>query len=92
MPAKKKAQVGLEDRIVSNSELLALLEDRELMKEGVRSYRQKDKAVKAAIVELGEETPFRIGPYYIDKKRTEGRHVEFEVDPGSRIVINKVVD
>ena len=63
MPTKTKAQVHMDDRMVSNSELLALLEEREDLKEGASAFRNKDKDAKNAIIKLGEEPPYRIGRF-----------------------------
>lgn len=63
--AKKQAQIALEDRIISNSELLALLEEREHLKEAaratVKTYREKDKQTQKAIEKLNEAMPYRCG-------------------------------
>lgn len=88
MATETKAQIGMEDRIVSNSELLALLEEREHLKEGAAVYRAKDKAAKEAIIKLGEEPPYRIGRFLITKKSREARTVEFEIQAGESVRIS----
>lgn len=85
--AKKKAQVSMDDRIVSNSELLALLEEREHLKDGVAAYRAKDKQTKDAITKLGEEMPYRCGRFIITEAKHDARHVEFDAEAGQSIKI-----
>jgi hypothetical protein len=77
----------MDDRIVSNSELLDLLEQRETAKVGAANYRAKDKDAKEAIIKLGEEPPYRIGRFIITKRSHNGRHVEFDTEAGSTINI-----
>jgi len=89
MPTKKKAQIGMDEKIVSNSELLALLEERETLKEGASRFRAKDKEAKDAILKLDEEPPYRIGGFLITKKNHNGRHVEFDINSGTTIKIDK---
>jgi hypothetical protein len=84
---KTKAQIHMEDRMVSNSELLALLEERETLKEGATAYRDKDKATKNAIIALGEEPPYRIGRFIITRKEHQARHVDFDIQAGASVKI-----
>ena len=96
MPTKKTAQVSMDDRQVSNSELLALLEEREHVKASASevnsAYREKDKAVKDTITKLGEKLPFRCGPYLISERKNEPRHVEFDAEGGTSISIKNTED
>ena len=87
MAAKKKAQVSMDDRVVTNSELLALLEERETLKEGAARYREKDKQTKDAIQKLDEPMPYRVGRFIITSRQHEGRKVEFETAAGTSIKI-----
>ncbi len=82
----KKSQLSMDEKQVSNSELLALLEEREDKKEAVREvaqeYRDIDKQTKELIAKLATdpkyEPPYRVGPFLITKTKRESRHVEFD--------------
>jgi len=89
MVTKTKAQVHMEDRLVSNSELLALLEERETLKEGALAFRNKDKDTKNAIIKLGEEPPYRIGRFIITQKTHQARHVDFDIQAGASVKISR---
>ncbi len=95
MAAKKKAQMSMDDRVVSNSEVLALLEEREDKRDALAAFRKADKDAKEAVKKLiadGEKPPFRIGPYLISQKEHEERHVEFEITGGTTIKIQNTED
>ena len=87
MATKNKAQIGMDDRIISNSELLALLEERESLREAARAFRNKDKDAKDAVMKLDEPMPYRIGRFIISETKREGRHIDFEVSPSSSVKI-----
>ena len=85
--AKAQPQHELGETVVENTEVLALLEERETLKEGAASYRTADKAAKGALAGMEAKVPFRIGRFVIDRKPTVSRHVEFDTDAGIRLSI-----
>ncbi len=89
MTSKKRAQIGMEDRVVSNSELLTLLEERETLKEGAKAFRAKDKHTKDTIKGLDEPMPYRVGRFLIDKTERPARSVSFETNASVGIKISR---
>ena len=90
MATRIKAQVGLEDRIVDNPELLEMLENRQELKAATKEYRQADKKAKDKIASIQTEMPYRVGRFIISKQAISARSVSFETNPGSRIAIKTV--
>lgn len=85
--AKAQPQHALGETVVENTELLALLEERETLKQGAADYRAKDKEAKGALAGVEEKTPFRVGRFVIDRQATAGRTVSFETAAGVRLTI-----
>ncbi len=85
--AKTQPQHELGETVVENTEVLALLEERETLKEGAASYRTADKAAKGALAGMEAKVPFRIGRFVIDRKPTAARSVSFETAAGVRLSI-----
>lgn len=90
MVTKAKPQIGLEDKIVTNPELLALLEDRQERKTQAKEYRAVDKKAKEAINALNEVPPYRIGRFLISRETVKAKTVAFETNEGSRVSIKTV--
>jgi len=90
LPTKTKPQIGLEDKIVTNPDLEALLEDRQLRKAQAKEYRATDKKAKEAINALNEVPPYRIGRFIISRETTKAKSVAFETSEGSRVSIKTI--
>ena len=90
MAVKNKKQIGLEDKIVSNSAVLELLMIRENMKGALHNYNEADRQAKAAIEAIEDSPPYRIGPFYIERNHRKGRHVEFDTQDKAGISITKI--
>jgi hypothetical protein len=84
---KTKPQVSMDDHIYDDPELLRWLDNREELKEYLRQYRQADKKAKERIRTIEAPTPFRVGPYVIDLKKSPGHSVWFETQESARITI-----
>ena len=85
--AKAQPQQELGETLVENTELLALLEERETLKEGATAYRGKDKEVKTALAGVEAKTPFRVGRFVIDRKAVPAKDVSFSTEAGFRLDI-----
>lgn len=84
---KEKAQIGMDDNVVENQELLNILRAREELKDKAAAYRTTDKDAKDKIKSLKLKFPCRVGEFLIDMKPTESREIEFTTKPGNRISI-----
>ena len=86
-------QTSIYETVIDDPELAAALEERLKRKTSVananKRYRQIDETVKARLEELdlGDEAPVRIGRFIVTRKRTAGRSVSFETEPGARLWI-----
>lgn len=89
-PPRKQAQIGLEDKIINNPELEALLEERQELKPGVSEYRAADKKAKEAVLAIDTPTPFRVGRFIITKQAVPAKSVAFDVNESSRVTIKTV--
>lgn len=82
-----KPQIGMDDTIIENPELLRLLEEREDLKESVANYRAVDKKAKGMIQGIETPTPYRVGRFVIDRSKVAPREVNFEIAEGFRFTI-----
>lgn len=88
MPTSKtQEQHELGETLVENTDLQALLEERETLKDGAAQYRSKDKEVKTARAGVETPTPFRIGRFVIDRRAVAAKDVSFSTDAGYRLNI-----
>ena len=85
--AKAKAQISMDDRIVKDGELEALLENRQTLKGGIADYRQADKDARKKIGMVSVEMPFRCGRFIISESMSHPGHVEFDKAGGTRLTI-----
>ena len=85
--AKAQPQHGLGETVVENTELLALLEERETLSQGKRDYNAKDKEAKAMLAGIEAKTPFRVGRFVISRQTTPAKTVSFETPAGFRLNI-----
>ena len=87
-------QVGMDERVIEDSELEAALEERLSRKNSYselqRQYGEADKRAKGLVEALGLSTGevIRVGRFRIEKRATAGRAVSFETKPGSRISVS----
>lgn len=97
-PPAGDPQDGLFDRTVDDSNLEALLDQREDLKrarkEAQAAFKETDDAVKARIAEfdLPDGEVARCGKYRIEKKATKPRSVAFETEGSSRLDIKLFED
>jgi len=87
MGPKPKAQIGMDDNIVQNPDLEALLDKREGLKEYTAEYRKVDKDAKAKIATITTPMPYRVGRFLIATQSVPAKSVSFETDPGTRVTI-----
>ena len=87
MATKKQAQIRLDDRILQEPEIEAMLENRQDLKEGATAFRKADKEVKSKLSSLNQPMPFRIGRFIIDRQVRGAKHVEFDSEAGSTLKI-----
>jgi hypothetical protein len=85
---RTKAQIGMDDKIVSNPELEALLEKREKLKEGQAAYRAVDKEAKEKLLKEPTIPPYRIGRFVISKNIRTPHEVNFTTEAGESISIS----
>ena len=94
MSTKVKAQLGMDERVVEDSELEAKLEAREGLAQARRTAvirfkgadQQARDALEALDIEVG--TPVRIGRFRVTKQPLGSRSVSFETDPTVRLRIS----
>lgn len=93
MTAKAKGQVGMDETVLEDPELEALLETRAKRAASklalTADYKKADKAAKEALakVTIPEEGAIRVGRFRITKSTTAANHVEFDTEAGSRVRI-----
>jgi hypothetical protein len=90
-------QVSLYETTIENAELEAALEELQETKEKLRPLNKQKKDGAAAAKLLVEaldlsDGPVRVGRFVIALKPTAARHVEFDADPGERLVIKLLED
>lgn len=91
-------QMGMDERIVDDASLEALLDKREELKlarkEAQAAFKEKDDAVKARIAEfdLGDGEVARCGKYRVERKVVKPRSVSFETSGSSRYAIKLFED
>jgi len=90
MATKLKAQIHMEDNIVQNDDLEALLEDRQEKKQSAADYRKVDKKAKEKLATIQTPKPFRIGRFIIAEQKVDAKHVEFESGETVRLSIKTV--
>ena len=90
MATKTQAQIGLDDRIITNPELEKLLEERQERKAQAKEFRAVDKKAKETINALNEVPPYRIGRFVISRETVKAKSVAFETSEGSRVSIKTV--
>jgi len=90
MATKMKAQIHMEDNIVKDDALEALLEDRQEKKQSASDYRKADKKAKDKIGTIQTAKPFRCGRFIIAESKTEAGHVEFDKSGGTRLTIKTI--
>lgn len=89
--AKKQAQIGLEDRMVEDADLLALLDGRHKAKEAqaraAATFKGWDDKAKAKVEGLDlVEGVHRCGVHIITVGKTKARDVEFTTEGGKKTV------
>ncbi len=87
MAVKKKAQIRLDDNMVDNPELLAVLEERQRLKGVVSEYRKKDNVAKSMIEKANLPIPCRVGRFVIERIDRPPHTVSFETEAGSTLSI-----
>ena len=99
MALRSVDQMALDETVIEDPELEALLEDREKKKAAAsiaRSiFKEADDAAKGEIRKHGEIDDIgalRVGRYRITRKETPARAVSFETEAKSRIAIELVDD
>ena len=90
MATKVRAQISMDDKVVSNLELEKLLEERQELKQSVSNYSKADKKAKAEIQKVQTPLPFRIGRFIIGKQEVAAKSVAFETGKATRITIKTV--
>jgi hypothetical protein len=96
MPTALDPQLGLDEKVVDDEELLALLDRRSATAaartEAARAHKVvHDQAMK--LIEkhdLAEGAALRVGPYRLTVTRTPEDHREFDVAASERINIKRV--
>lgn len=89
---RNKSQLHMDDKVIEDSELSQMLEDREEAKAGVKAYREIDKKVKAKIESMDVQPPYRIDRFIITKSNVPSRSVSFDTNPSTRISIKLAGD
>jgi hypothetical protein len=93
MPTRMKGQLGLDEAVVDDAALEALLDARNAAAEARRAvaarFAEADEAARAALAELHLEpgAVVRIGAYRIEVATLEARHVEFDTEARTRLRI-----
>lgn len=83
---KVKGQLGMDETVIDNAELEAALEARQKLRVQMsaltKPFSESDQKAKALIADvIPEDTIARVGRFRIERKRVEGRHVEFDSKP-----------
>ena len=95
---KDENQLGMDEELVEDEELEALLEAREKRKASLGAVNKEYKAAHELVIgalgriELEDGTAARVGRFRIVKSAIPGRSVTFETKPSSRIRIGLVED
>ena len=89
--AKKQAQIGLEDRMLDDKDLLALLEGRQRAKEAREraqaTFKGWDDKARAKVETMDlVEGVHRCGVHIITVGKTKARDVEFTTEGGKKTV------
>jgi hypothetical protein len=98
MPLELVEQTAIDERVVDNTDLEAALEKREKLKEqrgkATKVFNEADEQAKGMLAEFALEDGevARCGRFRIAKKTTIARSVNFDVEPGSRLVISTIGD
>ena len=87
MTTKAKAQISMDDKIVHDDELEALLEKRQSLKQEIADFREADKNARKKIGMVSVEMPFRCGRFIISESMSHPGHVEFDKAGGTRLTI-----
>ena len=85
--AKDKPQHELGETVVENTELLALLEERETLKQGKADYEAANKRAKEMLAGIETPAPFRVGRFVISRQATAPKTVSFDTPAGFRLNI-----
>lgn len=97
-PTTGKDQLALDEKVVENDDLEALLDRRMAAKDRLGQLRaefdQIDREARAMIdgLDLGVDTAIRVGKYRISRTMTTARAVSFETEAKERVSIGVVED
>lgn len=86
-------QIGMDERVVEDDELVGLLEKRLRLRDDASEVRKAAKAAdeeaKAALAKypLEDDQAIRVGRFRIAQRRVEGHAVSFETEGKSRLQI-----
>ena len=96
MATKAVNQLGMDETLIENAELEAVLEERLRLQtiagETRKRFEEQNEIARGEIekLELGEGLVVRIGRFRITRSSVQGRSVAFETEPTTRVNIKVI--